>query len=148
VAARRKNEAKMTDLITHDMKHLLWKDEINDSFLLLKYGEIYKYSEAEVGIYCWNKTVSTRLAKKRLILRRSETDDEFDVLFAKVQNLPRIIAMLCIPSRRFNKGSKWIAHKERILGHRIIPFNPTLKDNLNVSKRPVTHSRQRVTLSL
>jgi hypothetical protein len=138
----------MKNLITQDLKHLLWKDEIGDSFLLLKYGEIYKYSEAEIGVYCWNKAVSTRLAKKRLILRRSEIGDDFTVLFAKVQNLPQIIAMLCIPSRRFNKGSKWIAHKERILGHRIIPFNPTLKENLSVPTRPVTHSRQRVTLSL
>jgi hypothetical protein len=138
----------MKDLITQDLKHLLFKDEIGDSFLLLKHGEIYKYSEAEIGIYCWNKAVSTRLAKKGLILRRSETDDEFDILFAKVQNLPKIIAMLCIPSRRFNKGSKWIAHKEGILGHRIIPFNPALKENLRVPIKPVTPSRHRVRLSL
>jgi hypothetical protein len=127
---------------------LLWKDEIADSFLLLKYGEIYRYSEAEIGVYCWNRAVSTRLAKNRLILRRSETDDEFDILFAEVQNLPQITAMLCKPSRRFNRGSKWIAHKEKILGHRIIPFNPALKDNLGVPRSLAEHGIQAARMPL
>ena len=48
-------ETKMKNLITQDIRHLLWKDEIGNSFLLLRFAEIYKYSEAEIGIYCWNK---------------------------------------------------------------------------------------------
>ena len=35
----------MIDLITRREKQLLYKDELGDVFLLLKYGEVFRYSK-------------------------------------------------------------------------------------------------------
>jgi len=45
----------MAELITPEHRHLLWKDEIGDEFLLLKYAEVYRYSETHLRVLAWSK---------------------------------------------------------------------------------------------
>ena len=137
----------MKDLITQNMKHLLWKDEIGDTFLLLKYGEIYEYSKSTLRLLTWSREKCIWLRQKGVILNESAYDDGLYAIDIDRSNLSLLIHLGRFKRRPYKDG-KWIKAKEQLLGHRIIPFNPTLKDNLSSSKRPVAHSRQRATLNL
>ena len=117
----------MKDLISKEYKHLLYKDECNLNFLLLRYGEIYRYSDTELGIYCWYYAVSKILRQKRLILSFVDTDDLFDVFFTKIENLDVSIAILRAPKTRINRISKKMQRLEKLLSHKIIPYNPKLE---------------------
>ena len=121
----------MKNLLTRDMKHLLWKNECGDDFLILKHMEIYRQSESEIGIYCWKRAVSLRMQKLGLISRVMDSDDQFDILFAKIESLPQIMQQGGLFRRRPVISGKWIRRKEAILGHRIIPFNPELPKNIS-----------------
>lgn len=58
-----------------DLRQYLWKDEINDIFLLTKKMEIYLYSgykketirDAVLGCYCWSSKTTSELHLKGLI---------------------------------------------------------------------------------
>jgi hypothetical protein len=137
----------MKDLITQDLRHLLWQDELGDDFLLLKYGEVYEYDKNTLRLLTWSREKCIWLRQKGVILNESAYDDGLYAIDIDRSNLSLLIQLGRFKRRPYKDG-KWIKAKEQLLGHRIIPYNPTLKENLKVSKRPVTHSRQRVTLSL
>ncbi len=137
----------MKNLITRDMRHLLWQDELGDDFLLLKYGEVYEYDKNTLRLLAWSRKIRIQLRRKGVVLNETSYDDGLYSLDIDRSNLSLLIQLGRFKRRPYKDG-KWIKAKEQLLGHRIIPFNPTLKDSLNVSERPVTHSRQRAGLSL
>jgi len=67
------------------LKQYLWKDEINDLFLLTKHMELYLYSgynpktikKVVLGCYCWSRKITSLLRKKRLIFDEWSTYDGF-----------------------------------------------------------------------
>ena len=121
----------MRTLITKEHKHLLWKDELfgapgstNHTFLLLKYTEIYKYSENTLRLYIWNYPKWLQLRKKGVILNELPSDEPFHIVDVKVACLPLLIALGAFRQRPDIKG-RWIERKEELLGHKILPYNPT-----------------------
>lgn len=62
------------------LRPLLWKDEINDVFILTKTIEIYLYSRTVWGCYCWSRKTMSLLRSKGLIFDEWGTEDGF-VLF-------------------------------------------------------------------
>ena len=79
-------------------------------------------------VCCAWTAVSKILRQKRLISSFIDTDDLFDVFFTKIENLDAIIATLRAPKTRINRVSKKMQRLEQLLSHKIIPYNPKLKE--------------------
>ena len=116
----------MRDLLTEKQKQLLWKDELNDDFILLKYAEIYRYSKNTLMISCWSRGKALWLIKKGIIIAWDRTDDLLYHLETDLTNLGHSIALGAF-KRRPNIKGKWLKSKEQLLGHRIKVFQPALK---------------------
>ncbi len=121
----------MRTLITKEHKHLLWKDELfgapgstNHTFLLLKYTEIYKYSENTLRLHIWNLKKLALIRSRGWILNELPSDELFRIVDVKTSNLPLLIALGAFKQRPHIQG-KWIERKEELLGHKILPYNPT-----------------------
>ena len=65
----------MRNLLTEKQKHLIWKDEQESDFVILKYAEIYRYSKNTLMISCWSRGKALRLIKKGIIIVWDKTDD-------------------------------------------------------------------------
>ena len=117
----------MKNLITKKQRHLLWQDELGDDFLLLKYGEVYRYSEDTVRVIIFAlKNLPSELSllrKQGVILNEFMTDDPLLVLDIDKQYLSRIISMGEF-KRRPDKNGKWVKDKELRLAHKILPYKP------------------------
>jgi hypothetical protein len=120
----------MKDIISKKQKHLLWQDELGDDFILLKYAEVYKYSENTLRLFVWSKKYMSQLQKIGVVLNEIETDDNFTIIETKVENLLQIIALGSFKRRPSIKG-KWIKSKEAILAHKILPYRPKELNNEN-----------------
>ncbi len=142
----------MRDLITQKHKHLLWKDECGDDFLILKHMEIYRQSESKIGIYCWKRAVSLRMQKSGFISRVMDSDEQFAILFAKIESLPQIMQQGGLFKRRPVISGKWIRKLEKRLAHRILPYSPKLQEDASqrvtgmkaISRVPVVESAKMV----
>jgi len=111
------------------LKQYLWKDEMNDLFILTKHMELHLYSgyetdtikNAVLGCYCWSKKYTSLLQKKRLIFDLWSSDDGLYTFKTKIENLPFILILGAFGKRPHIKGN-WIRDKERRLGHRIFLY--------------------------
>jgi len=113
----------LKDLISSKYKHLLYKDEINQTFLLTKHLEIYRKLETILGCYCWSFKTTVKLRSKSIIFNEWSTSDGLYLFEINNENLDTLIK-LGAPKRRVHKNGKWIKSREKKLAHRIIPFNP------------------------
>lgn len=115
----------MENLVTKDQSHLLWRDELyyakgstKHTFIILKYGEIYRYSEDLLTAHIWKKSVVKKLEAKGIVEDKCELDD-LDVLFINVKHLPYLISLGNF-KRRIPKNSKWLKSREELLAHKIL----------------------------
>jgi hypothetical protein len=129
----------MKNLITQDLKHLLWKDEIGDSFLMLKYGEVYRYTQNTLRLLTWSREKCVWLRQKGVILNESAYDDGLYAIDIVRSNLSLLIQLGRFKRRPYKDG-KWIKAKEQLLGHRMIPYRPTLSDSRTAPEE--SHSRK------
>lgn len=120
----------MKNLITKEHKHMLWKDELfgakgstNHTFLLLKYAEVYRYSKDTLRLYIWSSQKLSQLRRKGVIFNEQPSADDFYIADTKVSNLPLLISLGAF-KRRPNINGKWLKNKEKILAHKILPYNP------------------------
>lgn len=112
----------MKSIISYENKHLIWQDEIKDTFLILKHCEIYKYSNSTLRVISWSPSFATRIKKYIVIFNYFKTDDNLYVFDTKIENLPVIIDRDRF-KRRPNKNGKFIKSLQEKLGHKIISFN-------------------------
>jgi hypothetical protein len=115
----------MKDLINEKHKHLLYRDECNEQMLLLRNMEVYRKSEATLGVSCWSKRVYLQLKKEGVVSNDFSTDDKLYCFITDNVNLPRLFATGS-HSRRIHRHGRWLNDKEHRLGHRLIPFSPKL----------------------
>lgn len=125
----------MESLLTSKDKHLLWIDESEDDFILLKYAEIYRYSEDTLRVCCWSREKALRLIRKGIVLAKDRTDDLIYYLDVKIENLPFLIKLGAF-KRRPDIHGKWIIQKEEQLGHKIMPYRPGSLRNIPGGKVP------------
>jgi len=111
----------MIDLITTKHKHLLWKDEVGDPFLLFDWGSVWIYSKTVLGLNILVRDVCRRMLSKELIYEHQELDDTFDLCFAYVDKLPEILATNKWSKRLKINGNR-LHDFERRLAHKIIPY--------------------------
>lgn len=113
----------MKELINRKYKFLLYKDYLNDTFLLFDWGEIFEYSRKFLTIHCLNKSALERIAKMMPIFDLKQTDDLMFIFNINVENLPKILSS-CSRTKRIGRDSEKIKKLEIKLGHKILPFNP------------------------
>lgn len=118
----------MKDIISSKYKQLLWKDELGDDFLLIQYAEIYKYSDKILRMLIWKPKKAVQLRKMGLILHEIELSDGLGLYDIAVENLDKVIELGNFKRRPARKG-KWFKGKEELLAHKIIVFNPQLRNN-------------------
>ena len=116
----------MRNLLTKRQKHLLWKDEAGDSFVLLKYAEIFRYSKNQLQVYCWSSKRYSQIKGKMPIFDFWQSDDGLYCFKVDNANLSDLIAFSPTQKRTRLKG-KWLKDKEVRLGHQILPFRPKFK---------------------
>ena len=56
---------------------MIWRDEIGDSFVLVKYGEIFRYGENTLRLLTWSRQMCAQLRLKGVILNETSYDDGF-----------------------------------------------------------------------
>jgi len=115
----------MKKLISEKYRQMIWKDEINDTFLLTKYCEIYKYSNKVLGLYIWSRKMCLQLQNMGLISKECYTNDGLYCYYAEIENLDTIIQIGAFKRRPHKKGN-WIIDKEKRLGHKILLFRGKL----------------------
>jgi len=115
----------MRSLLSKNQRHLLWKDELGDDFIILKYAEVYRYSKDTLRMCCWSRKKALQLIKKGIILAKERTDDLLYYLDVKIEDLPLLIELGAFKKRPNIRG-KWITKKEEQLGHKIILYQPAL----------------------
>jgi len=125
----------MESLLTNENKHLLWIDELEDDFILLKYAEIYRYSKNTLMICCWSKKRALQLIKKGLIIAWDRDDDLLYQMETDLKNLGYLIALGAFKKRPDIRG-KWISGKSELLGHKIKKYNPNSLKNKPGGKIP------------
>ncbi|MFC1490353.1 hypothetical protein ACFL6K_03995 [Candidatus Latescibacterota bacterium] len=111
------------------LKPYLWKDEINDLFLLTKHMEVYLYSgyypetidKAVLGCYCWSKKIASQLDNRGLIYDLWGTDDNLLTFKTDIANLPVILSLGAFKRRPSIKGG-WVRGRARKLGHEVRPY--------------------------
>ena len=123
----------MKEILLKQYAQMLWRDECGDDFLLLKYCEVYQYSEDILKLVVFasksfDQNVS-QLRKHGVILKEWSTDDNLLLLDVDKRNLALIISLGAF-KRRPHKNGAWIKNKEQRLAHRIIPFCPKLNDGM------------------
>ena len=116
----------MHHLITQKHKHLLWKDEVGDTFLLLKYAEVFQLSENVLRLFVFNRKKLPLMRKRGLILNEEWLDEPFTIVDVDRSNLDQIIALGEF-RRRPDLNGNWLKDKEAKLAHQIIPYNPTIQ---------------------
>lgn len=121
----------MKRLISSKYSHLLYKDEINDKFLLLKNMAIYRKSKTILGVNCWSKRIFLQLKKEGIISDEYITDDKLYNFETENANLLLLIATGS-HSRRIHRNGRWLKDKEKRLAHKIIPFSPSYNKLLSL----------------
>ena len=116
---------KIKNYITKEHKHLLWKDEINDDFLITKWGEIFIYSKTELRLYVWSYKKYSQLKKTGQILYEDPSDDPFYTFNVKLSLLPELLLGSGLKKRPYIHG-RWIKALEERLAHDIIKYEPEL----------------------
>ena len=116
----------MKDLIPKKHKHLLYKDESPElcDFLILKYAEVYRYTENALRLLIFSSSKASQLKKSGLIYDVWSLDDII-LATAKNSNLDAIISMGAT-KRRIDKKGNNLKKLEIRLGHKIFPFNPLI----------------------
>ncbi|MFC1512119.1 hypothetical protein ACFL5H_02875 [Candidatus Latescibacterota bacterium] len=114
-----------------ELKPYLWKDEINDVFLLTKHMEVYFYNAEVLACYCWSHKTMLLLRSKGLIFDIWGTDDGLYAFKTKIENLPFILTTGAF-KRRPDVNGTWIRSREEKLGHRIFPFRPDMEEKEEV----------------
>ena len=125
----------MESLLTNKERNLLWVDELGDDFVLLKYCEIYRYSEDDLQLCFWNLPQSTTVQKMIPNFDYEVTDDRMYYFKTNVKNLPQIIQLGGF-KRRPNLNGRWLKDKEEKLGHKIRLYNPESLKNEPGGKIP------------
>lgn len=120
----------MSTIIPDKYKHMLWKDECGDDFLLLKYAEVYRYSKTTVRLHIWFKKYVLLVHSKGWILNERHLNEQFTVVDVDLTNLEQIIQLGAF-KRRPDRNGAWIKRLEQILAHKIIPvITPTTVRNV------------------
>ena len=116
--------------ITAEHKHLLWQDEINDPFLLTNFCEIYEYNENTISIIVFNssKLDAVKEIDSRIVFFKA--DDRLWKGTTNVEDLPKILA-LNKRRRRIDLEGNNLKKLEKLLGHKILPYNPSLPPDLS-----------------
>ena len=122
----------MKNLISADNKHLLYRDECKETFLLLKFMEVYQKSSTTLGVTCWSIRIYHQLKKRGIISNELVTDDKLYTFEVESSNLQQLISTGS-HIRRVNRKGRWLLDKEKRLAHRIIPYNPSFGEEGRVT---------------
>ena len=115
----------MIDYVTKRTRHMLWQDELGDSFILTKFGEIYESPKGKdyLRLAAWSTTLRNKLARKGLIEAEDSTDDPLWLIDFKAPNLPQIISLGPYKIRPDLRGAT-VREAEKRLAHKILPYRP------------------------
>ena len=110
-------------------RHLVWKDELGYKFILLKFGEVYRYSKKTIRCIICSSQKASSIRKMGSIFYDWGTSDGLYILETGIGNLGQIIQLGAFKQRPRLKG-RWLEKAKEKLAHDIIPYNPKSKEIL------------------
>jgi hypothetical protein len=134
----------MRSILPSRFRHMLWKDELGEDFVLTKSGEIYRYGQNELRAILWSFTKSSQMQERGARLEH-KTDDGLFLLNFPASELQAVISLLGSFRKRPDIKGTWVKDRQARLAHQIIPYRPSLGDEepQTVSKRaPVASTAQ------
>jgi hypothetical protein len=126
----------MRSILPSRFKHMLWKDELGEDFVLTKSGEIYRYSQGELRTILWSFIKSSQMQERGARLEHRTYDGLFLLNFP-ISELQNVILLRGAFRKRPDIKGTWVKDKQARLAHQIIPYRPSLGDEepQTVSKR-------------
>ena len=115
---------KLQDITPNKYKHLLYKDEINDQFILTNHFEIFMYNSKLIKCYTFTRK-ATKYAKEVLKIKDMPITSDICQFVVESEKISDLIE-LGATKRRIHKNGQKLKYLEEKIGHRIIPFNPKL----------------------
>ena len=133
---QRKLNLNMRSILPPCFKHMLWKDELGEDFVLTKSGEIYRYGQNELRAILWSFTKSSQMQERRARLEH-RTDDGLFLLNFPVSELQNMILLLGMFRKRPDIKGAWVKDKQARLAHQVIAYRPNLaEDESQIDSKP------------
>ena len=105
---------------------MLWKDDCNDPFILLKGCEVYEYNKKILRLIVWKRGLLVGLQKLALFSTITDTDDKLTLCEVSRHCFDKVLAVFGNHKRRPNINGKYIKKLKIKLGHDIVPYRPEL----------------------
>jgi hypothetical protein len=118
----------MRSILPSRFKHMLWKDELGEDFVLTKSGEIYRYGQNELRAILWSATKCSLMQERGARLDH-KTDDGLFLLNFPISELQAVISLLGSFRRRPSIKGAWVKDKQARLAHQVIAYRPTLVED-------------------
>jgi len=112
----------MKTLLTVDQRHLLYKDDSGDEFVLTEFCEVFRASKNCLSVIFWKRTTPGLLLD--ILFDIHTTDDKLTCATIKTTDLHRILKLSKLKKRPHIRG-RFIRNLEDKLGHNIMPYRPT-----------------------
>ncbi len=112
---------KDSEVDIDSIRHLFWKDEVEDLFLLTRVMGLYWYNINTLTLLIWNYNTKVKLRDKGLIFDEIECDDGLLACKANIASLPYLLSINSV-KKRFRRNSLRLKKLVELLGHKIIPF--------------------------
>jgi hypothetical protein len=127
------------NLIGSEHKHLLWKDDNDDPFILTDFCEAYEYSAEIIRLLFWDSKSFKRIAGILNTFDHHKTDDPIWMCSIKVEDFSKLLKLCKSRKNRRTKAGKWIKDKEKRLAHRILPLEFLKRANSVLEVRVNSH---------
>lgn len=114
---------EMKDIITKEEKCMLYRDEVQDDFLITPWCEIFIYSNSTLGVYCFSWKKLLWLRRRGVIFDVQELDEPFTLFYTDRSNLHLILSLGRFKKRPHYNG-KFLNRMRRDLAHEIHRYNP------------------------
>lgn len=109
----------MNTIVGSEKANMLWDADGHIS-LLTPWGEFYKYSETELGLYCFSRSVTAKLAEYQGV-RCNGDDYEFTHFFVPVSLLAQLLTDFGSYKRRPDAAGGPLQSIQEKLAHRLRP---------------------------
>jgi hypothetical protein len=136
ITQMQKFNLNMRSILPARFKHMLWKDECGDDFVLTKSGEVYRYGQNELRAVLWS-AAKCPLMQERGARLDHKTDDGLFLLNFPISELQAVISLLGSFRRRPSIKGTWVKDKQARLAHQIIAYRPNLiEEESQIDSKP------------
>jgi len=103
-------------------KNFIYQDEVNDLFVLTKYGEIYPFSNDLFIVNTWSPSMASKIERTFPIIDMEKLSDGITQFKIELKYLEKVMGLKTFKRRPHQSGT-FIKYAEEKLGHKIHIFH-------------------------